>query len=72
MDEDKKTPMPNNAEPIPDNSYRNRWIDPSDKDPETSDTTDKPIPENLYPVIDSDAARDNIENHISEADLQDI
>lgn len=32
---------------------------------------DKPIPEDVYPVIDTDLARDNIENDIPEADLPD-
>lgn len=31
-----------------------------------------PIPENLYPVIDNDLARDNLENDIPDADLQDL
>ena len=33
---------------------------------------DKPIPEDIYPVIDTDLARDNIENDYTEADLQDL
>ncbi|WP_169515421.1 hypothetical protein [Anaerovorax odorimutans] len=33
---------------------------------------DKPIPEDVYPVIDTDLARDNIENDIPESDLQDL
>lgn len=33
---------------------------------------DKPIPENIYPAIDTDLARDNLENDIPEADLQDL
>ena len=33
---------------------------------------DKPIPEDLYPVIDTDLARDNLENDIPDADLQDL
>lgn len=32
---------------------------------------DKPIPK-IYPVIDNDLARDNLENDIPEADLQDL
>ena len=32
---------------------------------------EKPIPE-VYPVIDSDLARDNIENDIPAADLEDL
>ncbi len=33
---------------------------------------DKPIPADLYPVIDNDLARDNMENDIPAADLQDL
>lgn len=33
---------------------------------------DKPIPKNVYPVIDTDLARDNIENDLPAADLQDL
>ena len=30
------------------------------------------IPEEIYPVIDTDLARDNLENDIPAADLQDL
>lgn len=33
---------------------------------------DKPIPEDVYPVIDTDLARDNLENDLPAADLQDL
>ncbi|MCB6364961.1 hypothetical protein LI291_01980 [Intestinibacillus massiliensis] len=33
---------------------------------------EKPIPPGLYPVIDNDLARDNVENDIPAADLQDL
>lgn len=33
---------------------------------------DNPIPEEVYPVIDTDLARDNIENDLTDADLQDL
>lgn len=33
---------------------------------------EKPIPEDIYPVIDTDLARDNLENDITDADLQDM
>ncbi len=36
------------------------------------DTVDRPIPEWLYPTIDTDLARDNLENDIPYADLQDL
>jgi hypothetical protein len=31
--------------------------------------TDKPIPEDVYPVIDTDLARDNIENDLDMSDI---
>ena len=33
---------------------------------------DHAIPEDIYPVIDTDLARDNVENDLSDADLQDL
>ncbi|HML35943.1 MAG TPA: hypothetical protein PKA19_00755 [Bacillota bacterium] len=33
---------------------------------------DKPIPEDVYPVIDTDLARDNLGNDLPDADLQDL
>jgi len=30
------------------------------------------VPEDIYPVIDNDLARDNLENDIPAADLQDL
>lgn len=33
---------------------------------------EKPIPESVYSTIDTDLARDNIENDIPYADLQDL
>ena len=36
------------------------------------DTVDRSIPEWLYPTIDTDLARDNLENDIPYADLQDL
>ncbi len=34
--------------------------------------TERPIPADLYPEIDTDLARDNLENDIPAADLQDL
>lgn len=34
--------------------------------------TERPIPGNIYPVIDTDLGRDNIENDIPAADLEDL
>ena len=31
-----------------------------------------PVPEEIYPVIDNDLARDNMENDIPAADLEDL
>ena len=36
-----------------------------------SDDADKPISD-IYPVIDTDLARDNVENDMTAADLQDL
>lgn len=33
---------------------------------------ERPIPEDVYPVIDNDLARDNSENDVTMADLQDL
>lgn len=33
---------------------------------------ERPIPENVYPVLDTDLARDNVENDMTLADLQDL
>lgn len=34
--------------------------------------TERPIPSDVYPTIDTDLARDNLENDIPAADLQDL
>lgn len=34
--------------------------------------TERPIPADVYPVIDTDLARDNIENDLPAADLSDL
>ena len=33
---------------------------------------EKSVPEDIYPVIDTDLARDNLQNDIPAADLQDL
>ncbi len=33
---------------------------------------ERPIPEEIYPVIDNDLARDNIENDLPAADLNEL
>lgn len=40
--------------------------------PQFQPEEEKPIPEAIYPVIDTDLGRDNVENHLSAADLQDL
>lgn len=34
--------------------------------------TERPIPSNAYPELDTDLARDNLENDLPAADLQDL
>lgn len=34
--------------------------------------TERPIPKDIYPVIDTDLARDNAENDLPAADLEDL
>ncbi len=44
-----------------------------DYDPKTKKRpADKPIPPGVYPVIDSDLARDNLENDLPAADLSEL
>jgi len=33
---------------------------------------ERPIPEEVYPVLDTDLGRDNVENDLTEADKQDL
>lgn len=47
-------------------------LDPKNKKLAKDGDIDRPIPEDIYPVIDTDLARDNIENDIPAADLQDL
>lgn len=35
-------------------------------------SADRPIPEKVYPVIDTDLGRDNVENDLPSADLEDL
>jgi len=44
-------------------------VDPKTKRLVIDGDADKPIPEDIYPVIDTDLARDNVENDLSPADL---
>lgn len=39
---------------------------------EKHQSADKPIPGDIYPVIDNDLARDNVENDLPAADLEDL
>lgn len=45
-------------------------MDPK-KQPEDGDI-DAPIPADIYPVIDTDLGRDNLENDLPAADLEDL
>ncbi len=36
------------------------------------DKIERPIPPKIYPVIDTDLARDNVENDLPAADLQEL
>ena len=36
------------------------------------DKTERPVPSEIYPVIDNDLARDNIENDLPAADLNEL
>lgn len=36
------------------------------------DRAERPIPPKIYPVIDTDLARDNVENDLPAADLQEL
>ena len=37
-----------------------------------SDQVERPIPAKIYPAIDTDLARDNLENDLTAADLEDL
>lgn len=37
-----------------------------------ADELQRPIPEEVYPVLDTDLARDNVENDLPAADLEDL
>ena len=47
-----------------------RTIIPGTSGPEMKVFHERPIPSNLYPEIDTDLARDNLENDIPAADLE--
>ena len=36
------------------------------------ETAERPVPSEIYPVIDNDLARDNIENDLPAADLNEL
>lgn len=44
-------------------------MDPKDR---KARERERPVPPGIYPVIDTDLARDNIENDIPAADLEDL
>ena len=47
-------------------------IIPGTSGPEMKVFHERPIPSSLYPEIDTDLARDNLENDIPAADLEDL
>ena len=47
-------------------------MDRTDKKKTKHIEIEQPIPSRIYPVIDTDLARDNIENDIPAADLKDL
>lgn len=48
-------------------------VKPKGKRPPMKDERrERPVPEEIYPEIDSDLARDNLENDLTAADLQDL
>ena len=47
-------------------------MDRADKKKTKHIEIEQPIPSRIYPVIDTDLARDNIENDIPAADLEDL
>ena len=48
--------------------YDPKIFDPKEKKP----LVEQPIPPDIYPVIDTDLARDNLENDLPAADLEDL
>ncbi len=55
----------------PAQKFRHNAVLPESAAKPLTEGTEKPI-SNVYPVIDTDLARDNLENDIPEADLQDL
>ncbi len=49
-----------------------QMVPPAGSIPHAFPSGDKPIPSKIYPVIDNDLARDNIENDMPAADLEDL
>ena len=47
-------------------------MDRADKKKTKHIEIEQPIPSRIYPVIDTDLARDNLENDIPAADLEDL
>lgn len=45
---------------------------PGKKPPAAHEHIDQPIVEDIYPVIDTDLARDNLENDMPAAELQEL
>ena len=48
-----------------------KQYDPKIIDPKLP-TIEQPVPPDIYPVIDTDLGRDNVENDLPAADLEDL
>ena len=69
----------NSAPPVPEIQGKSKHgkakakpIIPGTSGPEMKVFHERPIPSSLYPEIDTDLARDNLENDIPAADLEDL
>lgn len=59
---DRKRPEREGAQPVIGSMFDTRvWFD-----------DERPIPADIYPVIDTDLGRDNVENDLPAADLEDL
>ena len=72
------TQLRNRVPPVPEiqgkakhGKSKARPIVPGTSGPEMKVFHERPIPSSLYPEIDTDLARDNLENDIPAADLED-
>lgn len=57
---------PNRSRPLPETEHETGGVS------QHISHKERPIPGDIYPVIDTDLARDNLENDIPAADLEDL